>query len=215
MSKLTLITAVAALAVVSTAAAQTLDELARMVREAATSDAGINQEREDTFVRERNNQQTLLAKAREELAGENARSDRLRDEYDLNERALAELETTLAERMGNLGELFGVVRQSSGDIQAVLEFHGDRAVPGAHNSFPTWHGGAGWCRTACFGSAMVTGIALSGKVVKFVAPVERTTGQKKTWKSSGRRIQCHWAEHSWTGISAEPRTPDRTGPPTS
>ena len=37
------------------------------------------------------------------------------------ERALAELETTLAERMGNLGELFGVVRQSSGDVQAALD----------------------------------------------------------------------------------------------
>ncbi len=62
-----------------------------------------------------------MAEARQELANENARADRLRVEYDQNERALADLETTLAERMGNLGELFGVVRQSAGDVQAALD----------------------------------------------------------------------------------------------
>ncbi|MGD8357656.1 MAG: hypothetical protein PVG42_06340, partial [Lysobacterales bacterium] len=117
-----LMAAVLALTTVSSVArAQDLDELAREVREAATSEAKINQEREARFLRERNNQQQLLADARKELASENARSDSLRDEYDKNERKLADLETTLAERMGNLGELFGVVRQASGDVQAALD----------------------------------------------------------------------------------------------
>ena len=80
------------------ATAQTLDELARIVREAAKSDARINQDREAEFLRERDRQQSLLTGARQELAGENNRSDSLRSDYDQNERALAELETTLAER---------------------------------------------------------------------------------------------------------------------
>ena len=118
-----MITLLAALSITVSlpASAQTLDELARIVREAATTEAQINQEREARFVRERDNQRELLAQARRELANENARSDSLRTEYDQNERALAELETTLAERMGNLGELFGVVRQASGDVQAALD----------------------------------------------------------------------------------------------
>jgi len=165
------------------AGAQTLDELARMVREAAGKEAQINKDREAEFVRERNNQRSLLAKAREERASENSRSDRLRQEYDQNERALAELETTLAERMGNLGELFGVVRQASGDIQATLEdsmvtaqipgrtqFLSDlaqrRELPTVPELRQLW-------------SVMVTEIAESGKVVKFVAPVERTSGRKE------------------------------------
>jgi biopolymer transport protein ExbB len=111
----------AVLAVPPVASAQTLDELARIVREAAQSETRINQQREASFVKERDEQQNLLARARQELATENTRSDRLRDEYDRNERSLAELETTLAERMGNLGELFGVVRQASGDVQAALD----------------------------------------------------------------------------------------------
>ena len=181
MSSLRLIFVAALLAAAPVASAQTLDELARMVREAATSEARINQEREARFVRERDNQRELLAEARQELAGENARSDNLRDEYDQNERALAELEMTLAERMGNLGELFGVVRQSAGDVQAALddsmvtaqmpgrtEFLGNlaqrRELPTVPELRQLW-------------SAMVTEIAESGKVVSFMAPVERTSGE--------------------------------------
>jgi biopolymer transport protein ExbB len=164
-------------------AAQTLDELARIVRTAASTEAGINQEREARFIRERDKQSQLLAQARQELANENTRSDGLRVEYDQNERTLADLETTLAERMGNLGELFGVVRQASGDVQAALddsmvtaqmpgrtlflsELAQRRELPTVPELRQLW-------------SAMVTEIAESGKVVKFSAPVERTSGDKE------------------------------------
>ena len=166
-----------------TAAAQSLEELARMVSEAARSEAAINQEREARFVSERNNQRELLEEARRELAAENARSDRLRTEYDQNERTLADLETTLAERMGNLGELFGVVRQASGDVQAALDDSMVSAqMPGRtgflanlaqRRELPTIP------ELRQLWSAMVTEIAQSGRVVKFSAPVERTSGERE------------------------------------
>jgi biopolymer transport protein ExbB len=178
-----LISSLAVLAFSPPAAAQTLDELARIVREAATVEAKINQEREARFVRERNNQRQLLAEARQELASENERSDVLRAEYDLNERALADLETTLAERMGNLGELFGVVRQASGDVQAALDDSMVSAqIPGRtaflselaqRRELPTVP------ELRQLWSAMVTEIAESGRIVRFTAPVERTTGGKE------------------------------------
>ena len=183
MRKLVLMIAVSFLATTTVVTAQTLDELARMVREAAGSDAKINQDREAQFVRDRDKQKALLAEARQELAGENKRSDNLRDEYDQNERTLAELETTLAERMGNLGELFGVVRQSAGDIQAALEDSMVSAqMPGRtkllselaqRRELPTVH------ELRQLWSAVVTEIAESGKVVRFEAPVERTNGQRE------------------------------------
>jgi biopolymer transport protein ExbB len=173
----------AAFVVCVPAAAQTLDELARSVREAATTEAGINQEREARFVRERDQQTRLLAQARQELANENTRSDGLRVEYDQNERVLADLETTLAERMGNLGELFGVVRQASGEVQAALDDSMVTAqIPGRtlflselaqRRELPTVP------ELRALWSAMVTEIAESGKVVKFSAPVERTSGEKE------------------------------------
>lgn len=184
MKKLILtLAATAAVTLPALASAQSLEELARMVSEAASTEAQINQEREARFVRERNNQQQLLQQARRELANENTRSDQLRTEYDQNERSLADLETTLAERMGNLGELFGVVRQASGDIQAALddsmvsaqmpgrtEFLSNlaqrRELPTVPELRQLW-------------SAMVTEIAQSGRVVSFTAPVERTSGEKQ------------------------------------
>ncbi len=187
MRGLKLIVAVSALAIAPVAGAQTLDELARMVREAASSEARINEEREAEFVRERNRQRDLLAQARQELANENARSDRLRSEYDENERALAELETTLAERMGNLGELFGVVRQASGDVQAALD---DSMVTAQHPGRTQFLSDLAQRRELPtvpelrqLWSAIVTEIAESGKVVKFTAPVERTSGERQDLES--------------------------------
>jgi biopolymer transport protein ExbB len=183
MKKLSILMASSILALSSYAQAQTLDELARIVREAASTEKKIDEAREARFVAERNEQRNMLARARQELANENGRSDRLRAEYDQNERSLAELETTLAERMGNLGELFGVVRQASGDVQAALDdsmvtaqmpgrtqFLSDlaqrRALPTVPELRQLW-------------SAMVTEIAESGKVVKFNAPVEIANGEKQ------------------------------------
>ena len=62
--------------------AQTLDELAREVREAAVGEARINEAREARFLSERDRQLELLAEARSELADENARTEGLRAEYD-------------------------------------------------------------------------------------------------------------------------------------
>jgi biopolymer transport protein ExbB len=183
MKMLKLMVIAALVAVSGNAAAQTLEELAEIVRRAATEEAQINQEREAEFLRERNNQRNLLTQAQRELAQEEARSDRLKAEYDRLERELAELETVLQERMGNLGELFGIVRQSAGDIQASLDDsmvssqfpgRGDflselaqrKELPTVPELRQIWE-------------RMMTEIAQSGKIVKFNAPVERANGEKQ------------------------------------
>ena len=183
MKKSGIIIAVALLTFSVAAGAQTLDELAEIVRRAASSEGQINQERETEFLRDRNNQRALLAQAKAEKKREEKRSDDLKTEYDRLERDLAELMTTLQERMGNLGELFGIVRQSSGDIQAALndsmvsaqrpargvflsELAQRKALPNVQELRTVW-------------SRMVTEIAESGKVVKFNTAVERANGTKE------------------------------------
>ena len=113
MKKFTFIIAFALLTFSAAVSSQTLDELAEIVRRAANSEGQINKEREAEFLRDRNNQRNLLAEAKAEKKREEKRSDDLKTEYDRLERDLAELTTVLQERMGNLGELFGIVRQSS------------------------------------------------------------------------------------------------------
>jgi biopolymer transport protein ExbB len=180
---LSIILASAMLVFSAAAGAQTLDELAEIVRRAANSEGQINKEREAEFLRERNNQRNLLGQAKTEKNREEKRSDDLKNEYDRLERELAELSTVLQERMGNLGELFGIVRQSSGDIQAALndsmvsaqrpgrgEFLSElaqrKALPNVQELRTVW-------------SRMVTEIAESGKVVKFNTSVERANGAKE------------------------------------
>lgn len=183
MKSLKLIIAAAALAVSGSVAAQTLEDLAQQVQQAVATEGQINAEREAEFLRDRNNQRQMLAQARQDLANEEARSDRLKNEYDVNERELAELETILAERMGNLGELFGIVRQASGDIQSTLndsmvsaqlpgrgvflsELAQRKELPTVPELRQLW-------------SSMLTEIAQAGKVVKFNASVERANGEKE------------------------------------
>ncbi len=184
MKKLSIVFATALLAITGSLFGQTLDELARIVEQAATSEGQINQEREAEFRSERNNQRNLLGQAQRDLRAQETRGDNLKAEYDRRERELAELETVLQERMGNLGELFGIVRQASGDIQASLddsmvssalpgrsEFLSELAqrkeLPNVAELRQVW-------------SRMVTEVAESGKVVKYMAPVERTSGNKET-----------------------------------
>jgi len=162
---------------------ETLDDLAKQVERAAKEEGQINAEREARFKRERDNQRQLLAEAKEELKRENQRSDRLKSEYDDNERRLAEMETVLQERMGNLGELFGIVRQASGDIQSSLDDSMVSAQLPGRSDFLSELAQRKELPTVAelrhLWSAMVTEIAQSGKVVKFKAPVERSNGEKQ------------------------------------
>jgi len=76
-----------------------------------------NKSREREFLQKKSEQQRLLAEAKERYRKEEARSDRLEKSYEDYDVKIAQSEETLKERMGNLGELFGVVRQVAGDTR--------------------------------------------------------------------------------------------------
>ncbi|MDX1443482.1 MAG: MotA/TolQ/ExbB proton channel family protein [Gammaproteobacteria bacterium] len=99
----------------------TLDQLLQQVRQASRETAAMNQRREREFRQARDRQQELLSEARQALATEEARSDRLRTQFDENEQELTQLSETLRTRMGNLGEVFGVVRQMAGNAKSIVD----------------------------------------------------------------------------------------------
>ncbi|TVR51634.1 MAG: MotA/TolQ/ExbB proton channel family protein [Puniceicoccaceae bacterium] len=99
----------------------TLEELLEQVRDLRATEQRINREREQAFLAARDRQRELLEEARAMLAAEERRADELRETFDANENLLAELETTLAQRMGTMGEMFGAVRQVSGDARGVFD----------------------------------------------------------------------------------------------
>jgi len=100
--------------------AAALDALLQKVRENRGRETRENAEREARFIAARAEQQKLLAQAKGVLAATEKRSDELKAQYDVNEKKLAELESLLNERMGALGEMFGVVRLVAGDTNGLF-----------------------------------------------------------------------------------------------
>lgn len=107
--------AVFTLSVSSVMAQTTLDDLLNQVKSNRAADAKINAKREAEFQSDRADKQALLRKAQAELKAEEARGDRLRQQYADNEVTLANKEVELENALGTLGEMFGVVRQVSSE----------------------------------------------------------------------------------------------------
>jgi biopolymer transport protein ExbB len=94
-----------------------LDELLDLVKTGFSKEQKQNEEREGRFVQAKEQQAELLLEIEGRVALEEARSERLEARFAKNEMDLAQLEDNLEQRLGNMGELFGVVRQVAGDMQ--------------------------------------------------------------------------------------------------
>lgn len=92
------------------------DQLLQRIRSERAAEVDAMQAREQAFIQNRGEQAQLLARANAALEKQKAEAERLKAEFDRQEAELAEQEKLLAQRVGHLGELFGVVRQSAGDI---------------------------------------------------------------------------------------------------
>jgi biopolymer transport protein ExbB len=101
-------------------AAQTLDELLQQTRNVRALKAKENAEREQEFLANREQQAALLAEAVAKRDAAEARSKALSAQFDQNELKLKDLQETRTQRVGSLGELFGVVRQVSGDVSSAI-----------------------------------------------------------------------------------------------
>lgn len=92
------------------------EQLLQRIRSERAAEVGAMQSREQAFIQNRSEQAQLLARANATLEQQKAEAERLKADFDRQEAELAEQEKLLAQRVGHLGELFGVVRQSAGDI---------------------------------------------------------------------------------------------------
>ncbi len=100
---------------------ETMEKLLEITKTDSITTGMINEEREEKFLSARNSQRELLEEAKIRLDQEEERSVRLQKEFEENEKALEEIGETLRIRIGNFGELFGVVRQVSGEAIATVK----------------------------------------------------------------------------------------------
>ena len=96
---------------------QTLEQLLAITENDSQTSSIINNQREETFLAARDRQKLLLDQAQARLDQEEKRSIRLQKQFEDNEKILEDIQETLRIRIGNFGELFGVVRQVAGADQ--------------------------------------------------------------------------------------------------
>lgn len=101
-------------------AAGTLDQLLEETKNLRAKEAQENAAREQKFRASHDKQASLLQQAESKQKTAESRSRQLSGQYDANEKEIAELEKALEDRLGNLGELFGVTRQVATDTAAVF-----------------------------------------------------------------------------------------------
>lgn len=94
---------------------------ANVVNEAVASDARINAQREEQFLRQSKKQETLLTQSRLRLQQAEQRRELLKSQFGENEQTLMNLERQLKAQSGQLGEVFGVVKQVGTELQPLLQ----------------------------------------------------------------------------------------------
>ena len=99
----------------------TVDDLINEVRKGWNVERAEDKQREARFAAARGEQAELLRQAKAKEARAEAQSQQLEKTYQENEVTIAELSEALEQRLGNLGELFGVTRQIAGDTRGNLE----------------------------------------------------------------------------------------------
>ena len=99
---------------------ETMEQLLDSVRVDGRQTGAINDRREQKFLDARDQQQALLDRAMARLDREEQRSVRLQNEFEANEKILEDIGETLRIRLGNFGELFGVMRQVAGEVIATV-----------------------------------------------------------------------------------------------
>jgi biopolymer transport protein ExbB len=97
-----------------------LEGLLKQVEQFQQQENAINIKREAEFKQNQLAQKQLLKQAKAELKAEQKRADQLKANFDNNEKRLADKEDQLRLRIGNLGEMFGVVRQVADDLNSTL-----------------------------------------------------------------------------------------------
>ena len=100
---------------------QTLEQLLEITENDRQASGVINDQREQTFLATRDRQKFLLEQAVARLDQEEKRSVRLQKQFEENEKTLEDIQETLRIRIGNFGELFGVVRQVAGEAIAIVK----------------------------------------------------------------------------------------------
>lgn len=144
------------------------------------ADRALNQQRESEFLNNLDQRQQLLQRSHERLRQAEAEQERLKNAFDDNEVKLAEAEELLRQRTGQLGEVFGVAKETAEEITPVLadsmisaqypgrtsslDFADSKRVPTVLELEQLWF-------------QLQREMTASGQIARFEAPLVMTSGE--------------------------------------
>lgn len=159
-----------------------LDTLLSDVKKSTNEDLKSERQRVQEFINSKNRQATLLKNAKDELKRENDLTTKLQKDIQNKEVELAKLEEVLKAKTGDLGEMFGSLRQSSSDFLTNFEsaltssqfenrdevfkkYANSKELPNTKELTKFWH-------------LMLEEVIESGKVKKYNTDVILSSGEK-------------------------------------
>ena len=98
-----------------------LDELLNAVRERQRQERAIGKKREREFLQARNQQKRLLEKARREFRLAQKHNNPLQKITEANAQQIAELQQQLDTRTREMGDVYSIFNEFSGDVSAALQ----------------------------------------------------------------------------------------------
>jgi len=101
--------------------ARSMADLLRLIEQGQARDSQEARQRESAFAQARNQQQSLLNKARAERTRQENVSSQLEQQFEENQQRIITARQALDERLGALKELFGVLQTVSGDTQGIFK----------------------------------------------------------------------------------------------
>lgn len=173
----------AAVSVLADDKAATLDQLIDKVRHESILESKELAEREREFKESRDQQAAKLAAVKAQLAAERRRGEELKSRYDANEAFINSESQRLHEQMGSLGELFGIVKQTTKDLLAQFKSSLVSAqIPGRETLLQTLgerKSNPSIQELEDFWRLIVDEMVESGKVTRFKSPVITLNGEEQ------------------------------------
>ena len=97
-----------------------MDELLKQIQQGSQEAAKLNADREARFLRNKNEQAALLAKAEADAASATARANAAKARFATGQVEIAELKKRLTERVGDTGQMYAAISQSAGEFRGQL-----------------------------------------------------------------------------------------------
>lgn len=160
-----------------------LDQLVAKVRSESILESKELAAREREFKQFRDQQSARLAQLKAQLAAERRRGEELKKRYEDNEAFITSESERLHEKMGSLGELFGVVRQTAKDLQSLFKASLVSAqIPdreGLLQLLSERKTNPSISELEDFWRLLVVEMVQAGKVTRFTAPVITLSGEEQ------------------------------------